>query len=253
MQRMYKATPQGELVIHIFEPNADERTAAIVFFFGGGWTGGHPQQFFPHCEYLAGRGMLAASAEYRIKSKHGTSPYECVEDGKSAVRWLRAHADKFNIDPDRIASGGGSAGGHVGACTGTVPGLDADGEDAAISSRPNAMVLFNPVVDVVAMERLAARFKSPREISPVHHVRPDLPPTIIFHGTQDTTVPFEQAERFTTAMRDAGNVCALCAYEGRGHGFFNYGRGDGADYDQTVAQMDEFLVQRGFLDPNRKL
>lgn len=249
MQRMYKVTPQGELTIHIFEPDTDARTAAIVFFFGGGWTGGNPQQFFPHCEYLAERGMLAASAEYRIKSKHGTSPCECVEDGKSAVRWLRAHADELAIDPDRIASGGGSAGGHVGACTGTVPGLDAEGEDAAISSRPDAMVLFNPVVDVVALERLAARFESPREISPFHHVRPGLPPAIVFHGTQDTTVPFEQAERFTTAMRDAGNVCDLCAYEGRGHGFFNYGRGDGADYDQTVAQMDDFLVRHGFMGP----
>ena len=249
MQRIYKPAPQGELTLHIFQPDTDEQTAAIVFFFGGGWTGGNPQQFFPHCEYLAARGMLAASAEYRIKSKHGTSPYECVEDGKSAVRWLRAHADELNIDPNRIASGGGSAGGHVGACTGAVLGLDAADEDGTVSSRPNAMVLFNPVVDVVALERLADRFRSPREISPFHHVRPNLPPTIIFHGTHDNTVPFEQAERFTKAMREAGNICDLCAYEGRSHGFFNYGRGDGADCDQTVAQMDDFLVQLGFLEP----
>ena len=74
MQRIYKTTPQGELAIHIFEPDTDEQTAAIVFFFGGGWTGGNPQQFFPHCQHLAKRGMLAASAEYRIKSKHNTSP-----------------------------------------------------------------------------------------------------------------------------------------------------------------------------------
>ena len=250
MQRIYKTTPQGELAIHIFEPDTDEQTAAIVFFFGGGWTGGNPQQFFPHCQYLAKRGILAASAEYRIKSKHNTSPYECVEDGKSAVRWLRAHADKFNIDPNRIASGGGSAGGHVGACTGTVPGQDAPDEDMAISSQPNAMVLFNPVVDVAGLKRLAERFpKDPLEISPFQHICSNLPPTVIFHGTDDTTVPYEQAQRFTKAMREAGNTCELCAYEGRGHGFFNHGRGDGSDYEQTVVQMDDFLVQLGYLDP----
>ena len=250
MQHIYKTTPQGELAIHIFEPDTDEQTAAIVFFFGGGWTGGTPKQFFPHCQYLSERGIFAASAEYRIKSKHNTSPYECVEDGKSAIRWLRAHADKLNIDPNRIASGGGSAGGHVGACTGTVPSQDAPDEDMAVSSRPNAMVLFNPVVDVMALKRLAERFPGdPRAISPFHHICSNQPPTIIFHGTDDTTVPYEQAQRFTKAMREAGNTCELCAYEGRGHGFFNHGRSDGSDYEQTVAQMDDFLVQLGYLNP----
>ncbi len=250
MQRIYKTTPQGELTIHIFEPDTRDQTAAVVFFFGGGWTGGNPQQFFPHCAYLAGRGMLAASAEYRIKSKHKTSPYECVADGKSAVRWLRAHADELKIDPDRIASGGGSAGGHVSACTGTVPGLDAPDEDASISSRPNAMVLFNPVVDVVALKRLAERFPGHApDISPIHHVEPNQPPTLIFHGTDDTTVPYEQAQRFAKAMREAGNICDLRAYEGKGHGFFNHGRDGGAAYEQTVAQMDDFMVQHGFLSP----
>ena len=250
MQRIYKTTPQGELAIHIFEPDTDEQTAAIVFFFGGGWTGGNPQQFFPHCQYLSERGMLAASAEYRIKSKHNTSPYECVEDGKSAVRWMRAHADELNIDPNRIAAGGGSAGGHVGACTGTVPTQDAPDEDIAISSRPNAMVLFNPVVDVAGLKRLAERFpRDPRKISPLQHVCSNQPATIIFHGTNDTTVPYEQAKRFTKAMHKAGNTCELCAYEGKGHGFFNHGRDDGSDYEQTVAQMDGFLVQLGYLDP----
>lgn len=247
-QLTYKTTPQGDLSIHIFEPDTSDQTAAIVFFFGGGWTGGTPQQFFPHCQYLADRGMLAASAEYRIKNKHNTSPFECVEDGKSAVRWMRAHADELNIDPNRIASGGGSAGGHVAACTGTIPNLDAADEDTSISSQPNAMALFNPVVDVIAMESLADRFLGrPQEISPIHHMHSGIPPTIIFHGTGDTTVPFEQVERFTKAMDKTNNTCELCAYEGKSHGFFNHGRDGSKAYEQTVAQMDQFLVQQGYL------
>ena len=163
--------------------------------------------FFHTVSISQNAGYWRHRAEYRIKSKHNTSPYECVEDGKSAVRWLRAHADELNIDPNRIASGGGSAGGHVGACTGTVPGQDAPDEDMAISSQPNAMVLFNPVVDVAGLKRLAERFpKDPLEISPFQHICSNLPPTIIFHGTDDTTVPYEQAQRFTKAMREAGNT-----------------------------------------------
>ena len=118
------------------------------------------------------------------------------------------------------------------------------------TTQPNAMVLFNPVVDVAGLKRLAERFpKDPREISPFQHICSNLPPTIIFHGTEDKTVPYKQAQRFTKAMREAGNTCELCAYEGRVHGFFNHGRDDGSDYEQTVAQMDDFLVQLGYLDP----
>ena len=118
------------------------------------------------------------------------------------------------------------------------------------TTQPNAMVLFNPVVDVAGLKRLAERFpKDPRKISPFQHICSNLPPTIIFHGTDDTTVPYEQAQRFTKAMHEASNICDLCAYEGKGHGFFNHGRADGSDYEQTVAQMDDFLVQRGYLEP----
>lgn len=245
----YKTTPQGDLSIHIFTPEKSPNpTAAIVFFFGGGWVGGNPQQFFPHCEHLASKGIFAASAQYRTKTGHGTSPFECVEDGKSAVRWLRQHAQEHNIDPNRLAAGGGSAGGHVAACTGVIDGYDLSTEDLAISSQPNALVLFNPVIDTTengyGAEKLSGRTT---DISPTHHVRPHLPPTVIFHGKDDTTVPFENVERFTRLMKESGNTCILHAYPDKKHGFFNHGRDDGAAYTQTVAQMDQFLTEQGYL------
>lgn len=85
------------------------------------------------------------------------------------------------------------------------------------------------------------------EISPLHHVRKGAPPTIIFHGTADTTVPFKQAEDFCAAMKKHGNRCELMPYEGRAHGFFNYGRGDGQDFHATLRATDEFLVSLGYL------
>jgi len=245
---VYKTTPQGDLRLHVFQCNPGSDRPAIVFFFGGGWVGGNPQQFFPHCRHLAAQGMVAISAEYRVRNRHSTTPFECVADGKSAVRYLRAHAVELGLDPDRIAAGGGSAGGHVAACTATIPTHDEPKEGTAISSKPNALVLFNPVADTTKLGYGANRFPDdPRALSPVHHVTAGLPPTIVFHGTADTTVPFENVQRFCAEMRAAGNECTLVPFEGKKHGFFNYGRDqDNRSYNETVVQMDEFLREHGF-------
>ncbi|WP_320178406.1 alpha/beta hydrolase fold domain-containing protein [Roseovarius pacificus] len=247
---VYKNIGDVSLSLHLFEPEGhspEDSAPAIVFFFGGGWTGGSPTQFYPHCAYFAARGMVAAAAEYRIKSLHGTSPAECVKDGKSAVRWLRAHAGELGIDPDRIVAGGGSAGGHVAACTGTIEGFEEAGEDVAISSCPQAMVLFNPVLDVATNERFLDRFGDlAKALSPQQHINEGTPPTIIFHGTADTTVPFAQATAFCDAMKEKGLVCKVVPFEGKGHGFFNYSR-DREAYQKTIREADAFLVAQGLL------
>lgn len=254
---VYKKTKDAkgkavELNLHVFEPDghkpADKR-AAIVFFFGGGWNGGNPRQFYEHCKYLASRGMWAASAEYRVRSRNGTTPFECVTDGKSAVRYIRANAAKLGLDPKRIAAGGGSAGGHVGACTGTVKGLDEKSEDAAVSSRPDAMVLFNPVVYCgpdggAGYSRLKDRWK---EVSPLMNVSKETPPTIVFHGKADPVVKYANAEKFAKAMKEAGRRCELVGFDGAKHGFFNFGRDGGGAYVKTVRSADVFLASLGFL------
>jgi len=249
---LFKTIGDVQLNLHLFEPaghKASDRRPAIVFFFGGGWNGGTPNQFYPQSQYLASRGMLAAAAEYRVNRVHGTSPFECVADGKSAVRWMRAHADELGIDPDRLAAGGGSAGGHVAATTGTIKEFDEPAEDASVSSVPNALVLFNPVIDTgpegYGYERLKDRYAS---ISPVEHVTPDVPPTIIFHGTADTTVPVANVIKFDKRMKAAGNRSELMTFDGEKHGFFNVGRGGtDANYFATVRAMDEFLASLGYL------
>lgn len=245
----YKITPQDTLRVHLFLPaDCDSPRAAIVFFFGGGWNNGSPSQFFEHCKYFASRGMVAFAADYRVKSRHGTTPFECVEDGKSAVRWIRMHAADYNIDPNKIVASGGSAGGHVAACTAVIEGFDDPDENLQISSKPNALVLFNPVIDTwrdgYGMKKIG---DNARDISPAHHVRPGLPPTIIFHGTEDTTVPIENVERFCRLMHEAGNECTLLPFSGHKHGFFNYGRFDNEPFKQTIRAADEFLIELGFL------
>ncbi|MFP4058447.1 MAG: alpha/beta hydrolase [Candidatus Brocadiia bacterium] len=260
---VYKTVKDAKLRLHVFEPEghrAADRRPAIVFFFGGGWVGGTPAQFMPQCAYLASRGMVAISAEYRVRNRHGVTPYACVRDGKSAVRWLRAHAAELGIDPERLAAGGGSAGAHVAACTGVVEGMEEEGEDAAVSSRPDALVLFNPplVLDFDQWARhgvpagrvadIRRRFEGgePRSISPTHHVGPGEPPTLVLHGEADATVPIATARAFAEAMRKQGNRCELAAYEGEGHGFFNLGRGEA--FFLTLRRADRFLASLGWLE-----
>jgi len=185
--QIYKEVDGYSLNLHIFRSPAHISGAApkpaIVFFFGGGWAGGTPTQFYPQCEYLADRGMVAMAAEYRVKSRHNTTPFECVMDGKSALRWIRKNAAKLGVDPERIGAGGGSAGGHVAAAVATVPGLNEEGEDLSISCLPDTLVLFNPVYDNgpggFGYPKLKDRY---REISPMHNLREGMPPTIVFLG-----------------------------------------------------------------------
>lgn len=246
----YKTIGDVELQVHIFEKASDlKERSAIVFFFGGGWNGGSPSQFYPHCRHLADQGMVAMAAEYRVKSRNNTTPFDCVADGKSAVRWIRSHAKELGIDPDRLAAGGGSAGGHVAAAVATVPGLNADSDPENVSCVPNALVLFNPVYDNgpdgYGYSRVKDRYQ---EISPLHNIREGMPPTIVFLGTMDKLIPVSTAKKFQEKMQAVGSDSVLHLYEGEAHGFFNYGKGDGSSYRQTVVQMDQFLKRHGYLD-----
>jgi len=192
---VYKTTPQGELLLHVFSPAGEVRLTAlrpcIVFFFGGGWKSGSYHQFVPHAEYLASRGMTAISADYRISSIHKTTPDKAVEDAKSAIRWVRGHSTELSIDPGKIIAGGGSAGGHLAACTALVSAFDAESDDKSISSKPNALVLFNPAMNIATLFKEREGGGSPitsevaEAITPNNFVRKDSPPAILFFGTND--------------------------------------------------------------------
>ena len=259
---VYRQVGSTELRLYLFMPtNAVPTTSrsAIVFFFGGGWRGGSVAQFRPQAERLAARGMVAICAEYRVYSRHGATIRDCVEDAKSAIRWVRAHAVELGVVTNRIVAAGGSAGGHLAACTGIVPGFEAPDEDLRISSRPDALVLFNPVCvlapvpdifteGTLRLNELAQRAGTNLvALSPYHHVAPGQPPCLIFHGRADEVVPYRTAELFAEAMMHAGNTCRLVGFDGRGHGFFNPNRDGGRWFEETYRQMEEFLERLGFL------
>jgi acetyl esterase/lipase len=247
---VYKKTPQGELKIYVHLPpgwKASDKRPAIVFFFGGGWTGGTVGQFLPQAAYLATRGLVTARADYRVKSRQGTTPRECVEDAKSAVRWLRQKAGELGIDTAKVIAAGGSAGGHIAACTALVEGLDAKDEDKSVSSKPDALVLFNPVVDLTNLGAAAAKAKASfdpekaKEISPILYLKKESPPMILFYGTSDQFVP--QGRAMLARAKELGARVELYTAEGMPHGFFNKPPWT----EITVRQADAFLASLGYL------
>jgi iduronate 2-sulfatase len=240
---VYKTTPQGDLRLHVFRPEGwspDDSRSAILMYHGGGWNKGSPKAHYWHCIYLASRGMVAISAEYRTRDGHGVKAIRCVEDAHDAHAYVRQHATSLGIDPDRIALGGGSAGGHLAACTAVLdPG----------SERPAGLVLFNPVLSTVRKgideSRLGA---DPESVSPLHHIRPGLPPMLIMNGDADTVTTIDTARAFTRSMIDAGNRCELVVYTGQPHSFFHPDRNDGKNFIDTTRRMDLFLASLGLLD-----
>ena len=252
---IYKTASDTDLKIYIYNPAghdpAKDKRPAIVFFFGGGWSIGSPDQFEQHCRYLASRGMVAMTADYRVRTRQGTTPKECVADGKSAIRWVRANAKRLGIDPEKIAAGGGSAGGQVAAATGIIDGYDDPGDDLSISSKPNALVLFNPVYNNGPGGWGHARVKDYwQSFSPAHNITPDDPPTLVQVGSKDKALPLPIAEKFKADMEAAGIKSVLHIYDGLGHGFFNE-KGE-KNRQQTffdaLEKMDNFLSELGYLE-----
>jgi acetyl esterase len=255
--KVYKTIGHMNLKLYVFHPSErknEERLSAIVFFFGGGWKRGKVTHFLPQAKYMAERGMVAILADFRVMPRHGVTPFECVADAKSVIRWLRMHADELGIDNNRIVASGGSSGGHMAACTALIKDFDAKNEDLNVSSVPNALVLFNPALDLSHIVEYANKNQvrdwhlRALEISPVHHVFQGAPPTIIFHGTADQNIPIQLVINFCEVMKKYGNHCEVIPFEGRDHGFFNYGIGDNSDFYSTMDYTVKFLISIGFLN-----
>jgi acetyl esterase/lipase len=259
-----------EVKLEFFRPLENpvgKRAPAIVWIHGGAWVGGTTDATTPHARYFASRGMFTANVVYRLASPGKVTVADCLADCRGAMSYLREHAAELGIDPTRIAVAGDSAGGHLAASLGTLPGGD-------VSSQPNAMLLYNPIVDMtegewiryaVGGEALANR-KSPlpaapqdlalaRSLSPLFHVRAGQVPSIILHGRGDRVVPVSQAERFAAASRVAGIRCDLVIYENNiGHAFvlaaYKYPE---PVVVEAIRAADRFLVSLGWLDGESEL
>ena len=229
----------------------------VVYIHGGAWKAGSKSGMPPLCNRLAQQGYFCASVEYRF-SQEAVFPAQ-IEDCKCAIRFLRAHAKEYKINPDRIGVWGHSAGGHLVALLGTAgdaKDLEGTGGWQDQSSRVQCVIdCFGPTDFTVVpkgLEGVKEQMSSPvtqliggpipenmekaAKASPITYVTKDDPPILIMHGDQDPTVPLDQSQRFYEALKKAGVDATLHVVKGAGHGF----RGQEID-DVTAAFFDKHL------------
>jgi acetyl esterase/lipase len=224
---VYKQTPQGELRVYFSMPkdwSPDDRRPVVVFFYGGGWSGGNVFSYDEQSEYLAKCGCVSGMADYRVRTRHGVTPDKCVEDARSLVRWLRANRQKLGIDPNRVITGGGSAGAHVAACTAILDAPNSETDDLKVSCIPNGLMLCFPVASLVDDFRAEAFKQALGEelslkLSPARQVTKSWPPTILFFGNTDRLLP--NGILLYDQVRQAGVAAELYLADGQGHGFVN--------------------------------
>ncbi len=240
---IYKKTPEGELTLHGFFPSdwkASDKRPVIVFFFGGAWKSGAFTQFVPQAEYFASRGIVALSADYRIESKHKTTPDKCIEDAKSAIRYVRANAAKLGVDPAKIIASGGSAGAHIAACTAIVPGFDSPDDLIEISCVPAALLLFNPGLNYTRPIKDASGNDIAAKISPTQFLTAKTPPTWLVYGDADPA--FAQGQEYATKAKALGVPVSLFSAPKQPHGFFNRSPW----IESTTLAADLWLASQGF-------
>ena len=245
----YKTVDDGKrpLSLHVFRPadwKATDKRPVLVTFHGGGWTGGTPSTQYYMADRFAKRGWVGISVQYRLATaKTEITPFDSVKDARSAVRYVRARAADFGIDPDKLVANGGSAGGHLAAATAMFGDVNDAADDLKVSPVPQLMILFYPVIDTGPMGYGNAKVGADwKKLSPVDRVVAKLPPTLVLHGDKDTVTPFAGAKLFHERMKDTGNDCELITGKG-GHGYFTY---EQEPLDEAMAQVDKWLKARGY-------
>ncbi|MCZ2080646.1 MAG: alpha/beta hydrolase [Bryobacterales bacterium] len=242
----YGKAGDTELKLDLARPQGNGPFPAIVFIHGGGWSGGNRQAYRGQIQEAARRGYVAVTISYRLmkydEAKKETTTADPIfpaqiHDAKAAIRWVRANAEKYSVDPDRIGVTGGSAGGHLSLLVGlTDPasGLEGDSGNSDQSSRVQAVVnVFGPTDMAYCFEKSSVAWifrlfmgGTPAEArnrynaaSPITYVSQDDPPVLTLHGDQDALVPVEQARVLDEKMKAAGASHTLMVFEGQGHGF----------------------------------
>lgn len=248
---VYRTAGESALELHIFRPPEASQVSpspAILLFFGGGWISGTPTQLYPQSEYFAKHGLVAISVEYRTYESDATPPIVALLDAKAAMRYVRSHAEELNIDPERIVAGGASAGGQLAAAMAVDHRIDDQDADSSISTRPDALVLYNPVIDNspegYGNDRVEPYWES---FSPLHNIGEDHPPTIFFLGTEDQHISVATANAYKDAVEATGSRMDLLLYQGASHGFFNEIRSR-PHYEDTMRKAHAFLYELGFVD-----
>lgn len=222
----YRATGPAPMRLFVVKPrdwNAGDRRAALMFFFGGGWTTGTPANALFWARFAADLGMVGIAPDYRTKGRHDVSPLGSVADSRAALRWVQDYARELGLDPGRVVVGGNSAGGHVALWTAIAHAPPGSEESESPRRKPAALILFSAVSDTSPETGYTPqRFgEDATALSPLHQLDAAMPPVLAFHGDGDRTVPLRQAMALRDGLVAAGNACELHIVPGGGHNFGN--------------------------------
>jgi len=228
----------GDIDLHcdIYRPPAGtEKRMALVHFHGGGFARGSKETLPDQVTPITARGYVSIAAQYRLS---GVAKWPAqIDDAKTHIRWVRAHADSLGIDPKRIAIVGHSAGGHIALFTAGQP-------DAELA----ACIAFYPQTDVKPIAQ--ALMPSPtdeaaiKDASPITHIKEGYPPTLIFHGLSDVTIPPENSQHLLEVLRGAKVPSELHTFAGVPHEFDQH-----PEFAESCAVLTDFFLEREVLHP----
>jgi sialate O-acetylesterase len=249
-QVVYKTIEGSDLSVYLHKPkgwSSGGKYPAFVYLHGGGWAGGTLHQGMDLLATVRDHDIVGINVEYRLADAQNLDPGRCIEDAKSALRFIRSKAQLLGIDPERIAVGGHSAGGHLAAACALLPTFNAASDDPKFSCKPNALALIVPVLDNGpdrGYKSEAPAIKSNlKAYSPAHNISAGAPPTLIFAGNQDAGAALSCLERFKENMIRSGNRCDLMVYDG-GHGFAN----QSPVKEDVNGKIVEFIRSLGWLE-----
>lgn len=251
-----------ELRLHVAKPKdwkPSDKRACLVTFFGGGWTSGTPARSITYAKWAAKNGLVGVAPDYRTRNRFNTQPEDCVADGRAVVRWIQDHSMELGIDPAKIVAQGSSAGGHVAAWT-AIP--DAVTPDAASDPVPNpvpmGLILLWPVTDTGANgyggpKRFGNDEARANNLSVTGRMPAKMPPTLVFHGTADKTVKFENSQAFTDKMKANGNLCDLIEFADAPHSPNSIQEGEKGKIVKAKIEEEslKFLEKLGLVSPEQ--
>jgi len=233
------------LIYRNHRSQTNKKQPVFIFIHGGGWEIGKPEWGRNVCQRYSSLGFVSISFEYRLERKHKANALDAIADVKSAIRWTREYANDLNINPDKVVAYGFSSGGHLAACAAMIPGFDDPGDNRNFSCVPNVLIVQSAPIIIFEDNghfNKINNLSSVKDCSPLEHIRSNLPPTLVIHGSLDPYTPLWSVKEFEKRMRRFGNRCELHIYDGIRH--LNWDSVNNKVFEVT----DKFLISLGYME-----